>query len=392
VGIVEFDSLRIVWSACGVDAGEALVRELADAAGQCLGQGAVLASLRDDTFALLVPGVDAAAASGGPVEALRARLADHRFEHGGQRFSIGVSVGLASWSPAESDAEEALRRADAACMAARAEGRNRVRVYEQGSRELRRHETLSEWAGRLDALLDGSGLYLRAQQVRPIADAGVLPHYEILLGIEPQPGMDSGPMGFVTAVERLGRSHDLDRWVICAVFDWIEANPGRFERIGGFAINVSPLSLGSPTILDLLDERLSRPGIPAGKITFELTETAAMDSYGVAQDFIQRVRRHGCRVSLDDFGSGYASYSHLKNLRTDALKIDGAFVRDLLDSPSDRAMVKSMHDVARSLGIRTVAEYVESDAILEALREIGIDYAQGYAIHKPCRIDEIDVG
>ncbi|MFN8839565.1 MAG: DUF1631 family protein [Burkholderiales bacterium] len=388
VGVVEFDALRIVWSACGVDAGEALVRELAHAARECLGEHAVLASLRDDTFALLLPGAVEAAAAG-PIEALRARLADHRFEHSGQRFSIGICIGLAQWTMAEDEPEAALRRADTACVAARAVGRNRIQVWTPDSRELRGHDAMADWAGRIDALLEGDGLFLRAQEVRPIADDALDPYYEILLGIEPQPGLDVEPTSLVTAIERLGRSAELDLWVMREVLDWVEAHPETFARIGGFAINVSPLSLGSPEILRFLDARLARPGVPAGKLTFELTETAAIDSYGAARDFIQRVRRHGCRVSLDDFGSGYASYSHLKNLRTDSLKIDGAFVRDMLESPSDRAMVKSMHEVARSLGIRTVAEYVESPAHLEALREIGIDYAQGYAIHKPARLDTL---
>lgn len=390
VGVVEFDALRIVWSTCGVDAGEALVRRLAHAARECLGEHAVLASLRDDTFALLLPGADAAAAAGsGPIEALRARLADHRFEHSGQRFSIGVCIGLAQWTMAEGEPEEALRRADTACVAARAVGRNQVQVWTPDSRELRGHEAMADWAGRIDALLEGDGLFLRAQEVRPIADDALEPYYEILLGIEPRPGLDVQPTSLVTAIERLGRSAELDLWVMRAVLDWVEAHPEAFARIGGFAINVSPLSLGSPEILRFLDERLARPGVPTEKLTFELTETAAIDSYGAARDFIQRMRRHGCRVSLDDFGSGYASYSHLKNLRTDSLKIDGAFVRDMLESPSDRAMVKSMHEVARSLGLRTVAEFVESPAHLEALREIGIDYAQGYAIHKPARLDTL---
>ena len=391
IGIVEFDTLRMVWNGCGVEAGEALVRQLADVARVRLGRDAVIGSLRDDTFALLLPDADASeAASTGAVEALRACLAEHRFEHDGQRFGIGVGIGLARWVPAESDVEEALRRADAACVAARALGRHRVQVYEHASRELRSQESLSDWLGRIDGMLEGSGLYLRAQRVQPIGAADDLrPYYEILLGIEPMPGMETAPLGFVHAVERLGRSTDLDFWVVRAVLDWIDANRETFDRIGGFAINLSPLSLGSPELLSFLDERLARPGVPTEKLTFELTETAAIDSYGAAQEFIQRIRRHGCKVSLDDFGSGYASYGHLKHLRADSLKIDGAFVRDMLDSPSDRAMVKSMHEVARSLGIRTVAEHVETLELLEALREMGIDYGQGYAIHKPCRIEQL---
>jgi EAL domain-containing protein (putative c-di-GMP-specific phosphodiesterase class I) len=151
------------------------------------------------------------------------------------------------------------------------------------------------------------------------------------------------------------------------------------------------MSLANPELIAYLHETLSRDDIPAGRISFEITETAAIECYAAAGDFIRQMRRYGCKFALDDFGSGHTSYAHLKNLRVDALKIDGSFVRDIVDSPSDFAIVKSMNDVAHSLGMVTVAEYVESPAILAKLREIGVDYAQGYAIHKPCRIDEIVV-
>jgi EAL domain-containing protein (putative c-di-GMP-specific phosphodiesterase class I) len=133
---------------------------------------------------------------------------------------------------------------------------------------------------------------------------------------------------------------------------------------------------------------LPASNFPTDKIIFEITETAAIVSYGAAQDFIREIRRYGCKFALDDFGSGFTSYAHLKNLRTDSLKIDGSFVKEMLQNPGDYAMVKSMNDIGHSLGLRTVAEFVESPQILDALREIGVDYAQGYAIHKPCRIEE----
>lgn len=173
------------------------------------------------------------------------------------------------------------------------------------------------------------------------------------------------------------------------VFEWIAQNRAAFDGIGGFSVNLSASSLTSPEVMAFLQDRLARPEVPAEKLIFEITETAAIDSYGAAQEFIRQIRRYGCRFSLDDFGSGYTTYSHLKNLRTDSLKIDGAFVKDIASSPSDYAMVKSMHEVGRSLGMHTVAEYVESPMILNKLREIGVDYAQGYAIHKPCRIEDI---
>jgi EAL domain-containing protein (putative c-di-GMP-specific phosphodiesterase class I) len=238
-------------------------------------------------------------------------------------------------------------------------------------------------------LLEGDGLFLRCQRIQPIGgDASLVPYFEVLLGIDSANG-SADPSELVAAVARLKRSHELDLWVIRHTLDWIDANRAVFDSIGGFAINVSPRSLDSPEILGLLHQRLGRLGPDAAKLTFELTESAAIECYGAAQDFIRQVRRYGCRLSLDDFGSGYASYAHLKNLRTDVLKIDGSFVRDIATSPGDLAMVRSMHEVARSLGMRTVAEYVESHEILDMLRAIGIDYGQGWAIHAACRIDAL---
>jgi EAL domain-containing protein (putative c-di-GMP-specific phosphodiesterase class I) len=173
------------------------------------------------------------------------------------------------------------------------------------------------------------------------------------------------------------------------VFEWIGANQASFASVGGFAINLSATSLSSPEVMRYLQKVLPDSDFPTDKITFEITETAAIEGYGAAQDFIREIRRYGCKFSLDDFGSGFTSYAHLKNLRTDTLKIDGSFVKDMLTNPGDFAMVKSMNDIGHSLGLRTVAEYVESPLILDALREIGVDYAQGYAIHKPCRLDEL---
>jgi EAL domain-containing protein (putative c-di-GMP-specific phosphodiesterase class I)/GGDEF domain-containing protein len=388
VGILEFDQVRMIYGACGADAAQGLVRRLAEAVRDCLGPAAAVAGLRDDTLAVLLPDTGMQAGRQA-IEAMMLRLADWRFEHGEQRYSIGLNVGLALYAPELTSPEEAVRRSDAACVASRAQGRNRVLAYEPDSLEVKDHESLADWAGRIDGLLEGDGLSLRCQQVVPIGnDAASQPYYEILLAMGPASG-ETSPAGFVFAVERLKRSHELDLWVLRQVLAWIESHRDAFDAIGGFAINLSPLSLADPAILSFLHERLARPGVPAAKLTFEITETAAIDSYGAAQDFIRQIRPYGCRFSLDDFGSGYTSYAHLKNLHTDSLKIDGSFVRDMATSESDYAMVKSMHEVARSLGMRTVAEYVESPLILARLREIGVDYAQGYALHKPCPIGEL---
>jgi diguanylate cyclase (GGDEF)-like protein len=389
VAIIEFDQFRMIYNTCGVDAAEALARTLAQEVQSLVGNDAVIATFRDDTLALLLPNcsrVDKCSA----VDKLLGQVKDFPYQHGVHRYSIGFNIGITEYRPDRLTSVDAIRRADSACITAKSLGRNRMQIYEQASAQLRSQESLMDWAGRIDAFLEGTGLHLRCQQVMPVhAGVELKPYYEILLGIESEAGLQINPMQFIPSVERLQRAHEVDLWVMRKVFEWIAGNRRHFDSLGGFAINLSATSLSNPEVMRYLQDVLARGTVPTDKITFEITETAAIESYGAAQEFIREIRRYGCKFSLDDFGSGFTSYAHLKNLRTDTLKIDGSFVKDMLQNPGDYAMVKSMNDIGHSLGLRTVAEYVESPMILEALREIGVDYAQGYAIHKPCRIEEL---
>lgn len=392
IGILEFDQFRVIYNTCGVEAVESLARALAREARAKMGPDAVLAAFRDDTLAVLLPNCSRATGCE-IIDQLLAQLRDYRFEHGAHSYRIGFNLGLAEFAPAQISPSDAIRRADSACIAAKAQGRNRMQIYEEASPQLQTQVSLMDWAGRIDAFLTGDGLHLRCQQVLPLdPDAPYAPHYEILLGIEDAQGIEINPMHFIPALEALQRAHEIDMWVVRKVFAWITANRRKFDALGGFAINLSATSLSSPEVVTFLKEALRTCDFPTHKITFEITETAAIGSYGAAQDFIREIRRYGCRFALDDFGSGFTSYAHLKNLRTDALKIDGSFVKDMLNNPGDFAMVKSMNDIAHSLGLKTIAEYVESPMILQALRQIGVDYAQGYAVHKPCAIDELPAG
>ena len=393
--IIEFDEFRMIANTCGVEAVEKLASGLADKLREHLGASAIVGALREDTVALLLQRTQGAAALA-RVETLVADIKDYHFRHAEHGYSIGVSVGVGEYAPAHDSAVEALRRADAACSAAKSLGRNRVQTYELTTPELRVQESQRAWAGRVDAFLSGSGLFLRAQMVAPITASGNgserLPYYEILLGIESQQAPDPKPADFVAMVERMGRSHDLDIWVIENAFDWIAQHRDHFDKIGGVSINLSAQSLSSAEVKACLHKTLSHAGVPADKIIFEITETVAISSYAAAQDFIREIRRYGCRFSLDDFGSGFTSYAHLKNLNTDVLKIDGSFVTEMLQNPSDLAMVRSMNDLAHALGMVSVAEWVESPELLAKLTEIGVDYAQGYAVHRPCRLDQMEIG
>lgn len=389
LAIVEFDQFRVVSQACGAAQADVLARALAGEVSAILGQHGLVSSLRDDTLALFLPDCGRAN-SLARLDGLLVKLSDYRFQTGGHGFSIGVNMGVAEFTPGLHRPDAAVQQADMACVAAKAQGRNRLQCYESDNRQLRTQQDLVDWAGRIDSLLGGSGLYLRGQMVMPIvADSRLQPYHEVLLGIELTPGRTVGPLPFVMAVEGLRRAHELDLWVLHRVFDWIRNNRAAFATLGGFSINLSAMSLAHTEVIDTLRDYLQAGDIPAQRISFEITETVAIQSYGAAADFIRQMRRFGCRFALDDFGSGHTSYAHLKNLRADVLKIDGSFVKDIVDSPADFAIVKSMNDIAHSLGMHTVAEYVESPAILAKLREIGVDYAQGYAIHKPCRIDQL---
>lgn len=389
VAMLEFDQFRTISSTCGVEALESLAKTLAERVKKRLPADCVHAMFREDTVAILLPHLSRTAGLR-VIGELLASVGDYHFKFEQHSFSIGASAGVASFGGGQCGANEVLRRADAACLAAKAAGRNRMQEYEPSNAELRGEEALLAWAGRADALLASDALYLRAQMVMPIgADASALPYYEILLGIESTWDSNARPYDFILALERLGRSHEIDLWVLRQTFQWISDNWMVMDSIAGLAINLSVPSLRHPDVLRFLRQELTRGNFPERKIVFEITETAAIRDFEAAEQFITDIHRYGCGFSLDDFGSGFTSYAHLKRLSIDTMKIDGSYVKDLLISPSDQAIVKSMTDIGHTLGMKVVAEWVESPQILEKLVEYGVDYAQGYAVHKPVRLSRL---
>jgi len=389
VAVIEFDQFRLVYANCGVEAGDELTRSLCTEIQALLRPGDVLSSFQNDTFGLLLPKQDRAMGLAMANHLLQ-RLKEYRFHHGTIQYNIGVNIGIAEYAPGLDAPSDILLHVDAACQTAKSIGRNRVEAYAATDTRHTAQESLQGWASRIDKLIEGDGLYLRCQQVSPTFDDSGLPSYfEILLGVRDEAGAEVSPLQFITAVERWNRSFDIDMWVLRQVFGWIRANRPAFDRTGGFSVNLSSQSLSHPDILAFLHGELAKADMPAGMISFEITETATINNFSAAQDFIRQIRRYGCKFALDDFGSGYASYSNLKNLHTDTLKIDGAFVGEMDQNPADYAMVKSMNEIGHSLGMKTVAEFVATPGILDKLREIGVDYVQGYVIHKPMPIDQL---
>ena len=225
---------------------------------------------------------------------------------------------------------------------------------------LKTQTDIHEWAGRIDKIIAENRLFARCQMIAPInPEKNAHSHFEILLGVRDENGNIIVPDKFIPAVERCQRMPDIDRWIVENVFSWILSHKSQFDEIGGFAINLSGQSLNSEEFLSFLKTGLSREGIPADKITFEVTETVAAGSLVFTKRFIKEIKQFGCKFSLDDFGTGYSSYSYLKSLDVDYLKIDGSFVKDIVQNQTDVVMVNSMNEIAHSLQLETIAEYVE---------------------------------
>lgn len=389
--LLDVEPYRALIDSRGPAAGTTLLREVGARLIPRLGQEAGVAVLGDGRLGLLLtatpnqPPIQAATAL---VEVLRGKP----FEYEGQAYSLDAHAGLTSLSEPPEACEEMLSRAAMAVVAAR-KGGEIAHAYETDSPAMRKQEALNYWGRQIDTLLAGQGLFLRGQAITPLQPgAGRSTYYEVLLGLRDDSGSVVSPQPFVEAVEHWKRHLDLDRWVVEQTFAWIRQHPAAFLALGGFSINLSGQSLVDPAMLATLHRLLAPRDFEAGRLSFEITETATMENFEAAGEFIRQIRDYGCGFCIDDFGSGNASYGYLRHLRTDTLKIDGAYVKDMLHDADLRAMVKSMNDIGHSLGMKTVAEYVATPELLALARELGIDYAQGYAVGKPVPLDELAGG
>jgi diguanylate cyclase (GGDEF)-like protein len=377
------DGFKVVNGTLGHEAGDALLVELARHFEQAAGEHGKVGRLGGDEFGVLLPGVSASEAEVFAEAQCRA-VGERRFVQGGSSRSISASVGALSFRSGQQAVTELLKDADEACLAAKRAGGARVHVVRADDRELQQLRTSMERAAQVDTALQGNLLELRCQRIQPIApDSDLRPFYEVLLTIRGPDDVLIAPGDFIPAAERFGRMPAVDRWVIREVLEWCADNDDALRDIDGLTINLSGPTLNDETFVGYLREQLARTGVDGSKLCFEVTETAAVQNLARAADLITEVKTLGCRFSLDDFGSGLSSYSYLKNLPIDYLKIDGQFIVSIDEDEADHAMVRSINELGHFLGKRTIAEYVENDRILAQLREIGLDYAQGFGIGHP---------
>ena len=388
---LDLDQFKVVNDTCGHVAGDELLRQLGRELEHSIRSNDDIARLGGDEFAVLLRncprevGLDIA-------EKLRRQVTEFQFLWEDKSFRLGVSIGVVEIRADSQGRDDVLAAADVACYAAKDSGRNRVHLYRLDDDHAAARRDEMHWAGRIPQALADDRFVLMVQAVVPLRpEDDVRGHYEVLVRMLNDDGSMIPPGAFIPAAERYDLMPAIDHWVINRVF----ASLRRLKACGQdlvrwrFAINLCGPSLSNSRLLDFIAESVQSLALPPRQLSFEITETAAVSNLSDAVEFIQKLKALGCEIALDDFGSGLSSFAYLKNLPVDFLKIDGAFVKDLLDDPIDAAMVEAINQIGHVMRIRTIAEFVENDGIRERLREIGVDFAQGYGIDRPRPLDEL---
>ena len=387
---LDLDQFKVVNDTCGHVAGDELLRQITSLLKTKIRKQDTFARLGGDEFGLLLKECDIEQAYQ-IAEDLRSLINEYRFSWDNKLFTVGVSIGIAPISQQTSKLKEILIAADTACFAAKDAGRNSVHIYEPENKELAEYKGQIQWVSELSEALIENRFELYAQAIHQVHNGGddKLKGYEILVRFLDKQGKTYQPGAFLPAAERYGRITDIDRWVIENTFKYLSSHRTQQSKGIVFSINLSGRSLGDAAFKKQIHLLFKKYKIPEKLICFEITETAAISSFEQAINFINEFKQKGCSFSLDDFGSGLSSFAYLKQLPVDILKIDGTFVRNIDIDPIDYAMVKSINEIAHLYGKKTVAEFVESEAIFAKLSKIGVDYAQGYTISKPIKLAKI---
>lgn len=384
---LDLDQFKVVNDTCGHTAGDELLRQLSSTLKKIVRRSDTFARLGGDEFGLLMVNCSLSQANRAATKILK-EVEDFQFSWENQQFRIGVSIGLVGITDTTDNLTELLKRADAACYMAKDLGGNRIHVYRQDDAELAQRHGEMQWVTRINQALKENRFTLYAQKIVSLSN-DTKKHYEILIRMIDTDGTIIPPGAYLPAAERYDLIDKLDSWVINNVFTLMTSHREFVKQINFISINLSGRSVTNLSFLRTVIDKIENYRIDPKKICFEITETAAISNLNVATTFITELGKLGCKFALDDFGSGLSSFGYLKNLPVNYLKIDGMFVKDMVTDPIDSAMVKSINDIGHVMGMKTIAEFVENDAIRDLLAEIGVDYVQGYGIEKPLPVSEI---
>lgn len=381
---IDMDHFKVVNDTCGHLAGDELLKRTAGILKSVLLEHDVLARVGGDEFCMLLKGADLDAVKL-RLKALFDRIAQFRFLWEEQAFSIGASIGVVSLDGSLRDVQSALKAADAGCYLAKASGRNRYFIVGEQKSALDHLEEERNCLQLVRAALLNNGFELYAQPIVPLRTMELV-QFEVLLRLFRPDGTPVSPGMFIPLAERQGMMKEIDLWVIARVLQQLERFDGSLDKIGKIAINISGTSLGDPLFLQQVKQLLLASSVSTSIICFEITETAAVSNLAQAQAFIAELRQLGCTFSLDDFGVGMSSFGYLRDMQVDYVKIDGSFVRNMQTNHTDAVMVKAISDIAHSLGKKTIAEFVSDDATGMMLRDMGVEYGQGFGLGKPIPI------
>jgi len=386
---LDLDQFKLVNDTCGHVAGDELLKQIVVLLKSNIREVDMLSRLGGDEFGLILeacPLPKAERIATQLVEAVRS----FRFVWKGKVFSLGVSIGLAMIDETCRNSEAILSAADAACFIAKDKGRNRVWIHHMDDEDVAQRHGEMEWASKINTALESDRFLLYYQKVQPITDSDGRSYYEFLLRMVNEAGEIIAPMAFIPAAERYGTMAAVDRWVVQRVLGWLGKNNTKIKDNDVYSVNLSGQSLCDDGFLQYCINQLDNSRVNPQQLCFEITETAAISNWSHASQFVAALKSRGCQFALDDFGSGMSSFAYLKNLPVDYIKIDGAFVSDMLSDPVDQVMVNAINQIGQVMGIKTIAEFVENQDILKLLKEMQVDYAQGFGIHVPEALEPLN--
>ncbi|MBK8453236.1 MAG: EAL domain-containing protein [Thiofilum sp.] len=388
---VALDQFKMINDTVGHNAGDAFIERISDLLKAAITQQRdVLARIGGDEFGILFREIE-------PIEALkraeniRQQIESYIFYWNARAHKITASIGFVPIYKRSGTPNRILSLADASCRVAKSKGGNHLHLYRPDDSEVKKHRGQLVWLGRLQKAFEAAQFRLVAQPIQSLSpEKFKLPfhHYEVLLRLFDDNGQPISPNEFIPAAEYYSMMPRLDRWVIHALLQELQ-RINQKAPLPIFSINLSGQSLDDSTFLEFVQQEIKTAGIDPRMLCFEITERVAISNLGLAQKFIATLKAQGCSFSLDDFGTGVSSFSYLKSLPVDYLKIDGSFIKDILNDGVAHTMVQSIHQVGQKMMVQTIAEYVENERIMQLLRDIGVEYGQGYGISRPVALNDI---
>ncbi|MFW5718333.1 MAG: EAL domain-containing protein [Spirochaetota bacterium] len=381
--VVDIDQFKVINDVCGHLAGDELLCQTADSIGESIGQEHTLARLGGDQFGVIVTDIDLD--DGTRIAKSLVSVLNRKFVWDEKSYNVTVSIGVAPIAPGSSTVNDVFAAGDDACSLVKEHGGNGAEVYKTSDFVFVRRKGEMQWIARLTDALEEDRFALYHQVIAPLgpSEAGDRQKYEILLRLRDRDGGLVSPGEFITAAERYKLMPSIDRWVVSAACRYVALARQQGIDVPLICVNLSGASVIDDSLLDFMLRTFDEQQVDASSFCFEVTETSAIQNFSRANSLIVGLREAGAVFALDDFGNGFSSFSYLKRLPVDYLKIDGSFVKDIENDEIDLAMVEAVNNIGHAMGMKTIAEYVHNEAVREKLREIGVDFAQGYTVSRP---------